>query len=269
MNTCTQCSAPLQPGAAFCDSCGASATHSAATLIASRGAAVPPAPAASGDRCPECSAKVIPGQAFCENCGKSLDDLGVELTEPPTEIVPPLPSAPAPSGNTCQNCGTTNAPNHAFCDNCGSSIAQAAAPVQAAPPAQPVTPPQPSAAPVTPPPPPPPPPPPAPKKAKLVLTSNGTEFPFGSKQEILIGREDPISGIFPEVDLTYHGGVEGGVSRRHAKLMKQGEQWMAQDINSTNHTYINRRRLSPGKAEALNDGDQLRVGRLVFTLQMS
>jgi len=107
------------------------------------------------------------------------------------------------------------------------------------------------------------------KKAKLVLASNGTEFPFGNKLEILIGREDPISGIFPEVDLTYHGGVEGGVSRRHAKLMKQGEQWMAQDLKSTNHTYINRRRLSPGKPEALNHGDKLRVGRLVFTLQMS
>ena len=107
------------------------------------------------------------------------------------------------------------------------------------------------------------------KKAKLVLTNNGTEFPFGNKLEILIGREDPISGIFPEVDLTYHGGVEGGVSRRHAKLMKQGDQWMAQDLKSTNHTYINRSRLTPGKPKPLNHGDQLRVGRLVFTLQIS
>ena len=282
MNTCTQCSASLQPGAAFCDTCGASVTHSSPTLIAGR---PEPVAAASNDQCPQCSAEVIPGQAFCEDCGSSLESLTPKAE--PASVAPvapaPAPVAPAPApapqvvaapqGKTCQNCGVTNAPNYAFCDNCGTKLAQTVAPAPVAAPPAPAPAPAAAPAPVTPPQAVVPPPRPAPvvKKveAKLVLSSNGTEFPFGSKSEILIGREDPISGIFPEVDLTYHGGVEGGVSRRHAKLMKQGEQWMAQDLKSTNHTYINRRRLTPGQPEALNHGDQLRVGRLVFTLQIS
>lgn len=114
-----------------------------------------------------------------------------------------------------------------------------------------------------------PPSPPPVKQAKLILTSNGTEFPFGNKSEILIGREDPISGIFPEVDLTSHGGVEGGVSRRHARIIKQGDQWMIQDLKSTNHTYVNRKKLNLGQREPVNNGDQVRIGRLVLTLQIS
>lgn len=286
MNTCTQCSASLQPGAAFCDTCGASVAHSAPTLVAGGSSAAPPAApakASSADQCPECTATIIPGQAFCEDCGISLANVGLEPTQPPVAApvqaqapVAPAPTprpaapAPAPQGKTCSNCGTVNAPNHGFCDNCGTSLAQAAAPppapVQPKPPVPPVTPPPPvTRPPVAAPPRQPAPPPPPAKKAKLTLTSSGTDFPFGNKMEILIGREDPISGIFPEVDLTYHGGVEGGVSRRHAKLMKQGDQWVVQDLKSTNHTYINRRRLTPGKPEPLNHGDQLRVGRLVFT----
>ena len=304
MNNCPQCSASLQQGAAFCDSCGASVTYSAPTLIPSAPAPAAPAPAASGgDRCPQCHVPVILGQAYCDDCGASLSEIQPAPLNIPPAIAPtpsaqaPLPhplvagakgqapqaapspqaaqppqaapaalAAPAPKGKVCNACGTSNAPNHVFCDNCGSSLAAAPPP----PPSQvsrpPVVPPMPiqqapgAVAPPSPPP---------VKQAKLILTSNGTEFPFGNKSEILIGREDPISGIFPEVDLTSHGGVEGGVSRRHARIIKQGDQWMIQDLKSTNHTYVNRKKLNLGQREPVNNGDQVRIGRLVLTLQIS
>ena len=41
---------------------------------------------------------------------------------------------------------------------------------------------------------------------------------------IHMGRIDPNGNIFPEVDLTYDGGAEKGVSRRHARIMRKNQQ---------------------------------------------
>jgi len=84
--------------------------------------------------------------------------------------------------------------------------------------------------------------------------------------EALVGREDPLSNTFPDVDLTPHGGEEGGVSRRHFKITLGEGQYAIQDLNSTNSTWLNRTRLQPGLPVVLRDGDEIRAGRvrLVF-----
>ena len=48
------------------------------------------------------------------------------------------------------------------------------------------------------------------------------------------------------------------VSRRHAKIFVSGSEFMLQDTNSTNHTYINGKVLSDD-AETLHDGDRIRL----------
>ena len=90
------------------------------------------------------------------------------------------------------------------------------------------------------------------------------DFPPG-KTEIVVGREDPVSGVFPEIDLTDHGGDEGGVSRRHARIFVEGGQIKVEDLNSTNYTHINQQRLTPGQPHPLNDGDVIRFGRVKLT----
>lgn len=92
-------------------------------------------------------------------------------------------------------------------------------------------------------------------------TNAALSFPPG-KVEIIIGREDPVSGVFPEIDLTDHGGDEGGVSRRHARIFMQGAQVFIEDLNSTNYTYVNQQKLMPGQPHPLNNGDEVRVGRV-------
>ena len=82
--------------------------------------------------------------------------------------------------------------------------------------------------------------------------------------EIVIGRDDPISGIHPDVDLTPHGGEAGGVSRRHAVLRESSGQWLLTDLNSTNYTRIDGNRLSPDTPTPLNDGARVQFGRLEF-----
>ena len=95
----------------------------------------------------------------------------------------------------------------------------------------------------------------------MQATNASLLFPPG-KTEIIVGREDPVSGVFPDIDLTDHGGDEGGVSRRHARIFVQGDQVFIEDLNSTNYTYVNQQRLTPGQPQPLNDGDEVRLGRV-------
>jgi pSer/pThr/pTyr-binding forkhead associated (FHA) protein len=85
--------------------------------------------------------------------------------------------------------------------------------------------------------------------------------------EILIGREDPVSGIFPDVDLTPHGGEEGGVSRQHARLTLDGGQYYIEDLDSTNFTFLNTQKLDAHVRQAANAGDEIRCGRVALVLR--
>ncbi len=97
---------------------------------------------------------------------------------------------------------------------------------------------------------------------KLVVEADNTPFDLSGKSEWVIGREDPVSNIFPDIDLTPHGGEEGGVSRIHAKLYNQGNQYMIEDQNSTNFTFLNRQKLAPKTPTPIKDGDEIKLGRV-------
>ncbi len=104
----------------------------------------------------------------------------------------------------------------------------------------------------------------APTAAKLVVQADNTPFDLSGKSEWVIGREDPVSNIYPDIDLTPHGGEDGGVSRIHAKLYVQGAQFMIEDQNSTNFTFVNRQKLAPKTPTPIKDGDELKLGRVVL-----
>jgi pSer/pThr/pTyr-binding forkhead associated (FHA) protein len=100
-----------------------------------------------------------------------------------------------------------------------------------------------------------------------LVAASGAEIPLPAVAEILIGREDPVSGIYPEVDLTPHGGEEGGVSRRHARLIVEGGKTFVEDLDSTNFTFVNKQKIAPKTRTALKDGDELRCGRVALVLK--
>jgi len=87
--------------------------------------------------------------------------------------------------------------------------------------------------------------------------------------ELVIGREDPVSGIHPDLDLTPHGGEAGGVSRRHAVLREQGGQWTITDLDSTNYTRIDGARIAPNTPTPLHDGARVQFGRVEFEFRAS
>jgi hypothetical protein len=158
--------------------------------------------------------------------------------------------------------GHENPDGSMFCDECGERLDQGAQ-VSA-----------PAAAPIAPPPAPTPAPVPAAPVAtvtpiKLVVEADNYVFDLTGKSEITIGREDAVSNIYPDVDLTNHGGEEGGVSRLHAKIYNQGAQYMIEDQNSTNFTFVNKQKLAPKTPTPIKEGDEIRLGRVALLFKTS
>jgi len=282
MPVCPNCGSPQPDGAAFCDECGATLGEVAPAVVTPVAAPVQPAPTVAATTCHACGAPVRPGEPFCDNCGAAL---GPAAPIPPPQVAAPAPPtpavapAPAPAAAlVCPNCGTELEPGSNFCDMCGASVGAAMPPVPPpaptpAPPLAPTAAPPPIPTPVPPvqpppvaPAPPPAYPPGAAVQGRLVVQGTNATLPFPpGKTEIIVGREDPVSGIFPGIDLTDHGGDEGGVSRQHARIFAQGTQVFIEDLNSTNYTYINQQKLTPGQPHPLNSGDEVRFGRVKLT----
>lgn len=139
----------------------------------------------------------------------------------------------------CTECQHENIPGSLFCDECGAALEQAAGVTAAM----------------------------ASPAGQMVLRANGQAIPLPEKPEVILGREDPVSGVFPDVDLTALGGEEKGVSRRHARIIRETSGYRIEDLGSTNTTAINRRRLKPREAVALTAGDEIRLGKMALTFE--
>ena len=103
--------------------------------------------------------------------------------------------------------------------------------------------------------------------AKLIVegTSELTAPAFSlQKDDNLLGRRDPMSNIFPEVDLSKYD-PQTKISRRHARIWRDGNNFMVEDLGSSNGTVLSRSsaesfRLSPKQPQVLTAGDRIRVG---------
>jgi serine/threonine-protein kinase len=98
--------------------------------------------------------------------------------------------------------------------------------------------------------------------AKLVVAgTTELDASFNLQRESnLVGRTDPLSNIFPEVDLSRFD-PQTKVSRRHARIWREGETFMVEDLGSVNGTVINDIiRLEPRQPRALDSGDRIKLG---------
>src|SRR3954465_14934993 len=92
---------------------------------------------------------------------------------------------------------------------------------------------------------------------KLVVTGGtlqGTTVPLAGVP-ISIGRADDSTLVL----------TDDYVSTRHARLVPRGEQWVVEDLGSTNGTYLGRQRVTDAVPVPL--GAQIRVGKTVLELR--
>jgi len=207
--------------------------------------------------CRNCGAQQPLEAKFCDECGSRMREtplrvayagssLSAAKTHPPT--VPASLQGRVPETNpTCGSCGTTLEPDSAFCHHCGAPAGTSAAPArERATEVQSWI--------------------PLPELRLVVGQNQATvRFPRG-KSELVLGRNDPMAGVFPDFDLTPFNGAMLGVSRRHARLSFEGGQLYIEDNASTNHTHVQDLQLAPHAPHPLNSGDEVRLGRLVLVI---
>ncbi len=124
---------------------------------------------------------------------------------------------------SCPTCGATALPGDRFCDECGA---------------------------------------PLPASALLIIEDSGWRLALPERAEVIIGREDPLSGAKPDLDVGPHSAESQSVSRRHARILRKPDSDWLEDLGSVNFTYYNDQRLEPGRPIALHDGDRIVIGRL-------
>lgn len=115
-----------------------------------------------------------------------------------------------------------------------------------------------------------PPPPAASGGPALLHAASGQRFPLESgREEFLIGRVDPVTGITPEINL---GALDTArsLSRRHAKLLRQGVLlFLREEVGTANGTFVNGRRIATGEPVPVKPGDRLRFGTIDIELVAS
>ncbi|MBN1179012.1 MAG: protein kinase [Anaerolineae bacterium] len=99
---------------------------------------------------------------------------------------------------------------------------------------------------------------------RLVVMGTGATLLLPSQDQVLVGRSDPLVAPAPDVDLGPYGGGQAGVSRRHARFLRGPKNWMLEDLQSTNGTFINEVCLQPGRPAPVRHGDRVRFGQLAL-----
>jgi hypothetical protein len=206
-------------------------------------------------KCSECGYENMDGLDYCDGCGAKLaaasgsSAAAAPAAAPATETTPPEPTAESIDGKATPSLAadakpdgepTTEVPKS---DAPTGEIKPEAAPSTAA-----------AAG--------------APFKAKLSVVRGGRkgqEFPLEDGNN-LVGRWDPETGSFPEVDLDADD-PEAKISRKHALIRIDAGKITIEDIGSLNGTYVNRQpRLSPGSPAEIKSGDEVIIGKTFLKL---
>ncbi len=94
-----------------------------------------------------------------------------------------------------------------------------------------------------------------PGEAMLVVLHPGGANPG---RRLTLSRQDHSVGR--RTDLDFHIDIDS-VSRRHARLVRHGDDWWVEDLQSTNGTFVND---EPVDRRKLEDGDIVRFGEAVL-----
>ena len=97
----------------------------------------------------------------------------------------------------------------------------------------------------------------------LVSVITGKRYPINS-HGALVGRFDPATGLYPDIDLTDED-PNLSISRRHARILcEHGRFFIVEEPGVTNGTYVKGDRLQAGDARETVPGDRVGFGMVVM-----
>ena len=209
-------------------------------------------------KCSECGYENMDGLDYCDGCGAKLaaaagsSAAAVPAAAPATETTPPEPTAESIDGKATPSLAADAKPDG---ETPTAEVPKSDAPTgEIKPEAAPASSTAAAAG--------------APFKAKLSVVRGGRkgqEFPLEDGNN-LVGRWDPETGSFPEVDLDADD-PEAKISRKHALIRIDAGKITIEDIGSLNGTYVNRQpRLSPGSPAEIKSGDEVIIGKTFLKL---
>lgn len=103
----------------------------------------------------------------------------------------------------------------------------------------------------------------------LVFEIDGASLELPIQEELTVGRS--IEGMEtdrPTVSLHTFDAAKRGVSRKHMQIRRRGPLIFVADLESTNGTYLNGRRLQSGEERILRDGDELHLSHLLVRIRL-
>jgi FHA domain/Double zinc ribbon len=212
--------------------------------------------------CSNCGVELPDGVAFCDACGTPVRGQNGAAAKPSG-------SQNGIGATACPVCGAAALPGEAFCDNCGAALL---APTSYVSPSQVSAlssqrqvgaPPSYSSAPMGSS------PGYAPAAARQVTASLVVTSPpppatiqIPNKPELIVGRSDPQSNSYPDVDLGPYGGLDLGVSRRHFRITRNGDHFYLEDLQAMNGSVVNGQRIPPYTLHPLRNGDRITLGKM-------
>jgi serine/threonine protein kinase len=100
----------------------------------------------------------------------------------------------------------------------------------------------------------------------MLMMPGGQMFKLSGKTEYSVGRSEPTRPFKPDVDLADRQGMELGVSRRHGKLHFDTGRLYYTDLKSSNGSRVNGAGLYSEIPVALEDGDEICLGKIAFRI---
>lgn len=104
----------------------------------------------------------------------------------------------------------------------------------------------------------------SPTRAKAPVFTVVISEKGGAERREVFDRPEITMGRVQGNDLTL---PKGNVSKKHARLLFRDGRFIVTDMNSTNGTYVNRRRIS--QATIVREGDRIYVGDFVLRIEMT
>ena len=101
----------------------------------------------------------------------------------------------------------------------------------------------------------------------LFIAEGDITLDVPQQDSVIIGRTHKQT--IADVNLGPYGAAQVGVSRHHARLIRQRGQWLIDDMGSLNGTFVNEVRVNSGQPVPLKNGDMIRCSHMSFLFLVS